>query len=156
MAAGAFVFPDASILNMFNATGLLAATAANFRLALVTSSHTPDDATDEVWADYSTNEISGGAGYTTGGASIANVALSESSGTIKFTGDAVVWTASSGNIPAWRYGVVYYLGTLNGKVNPVVGYFLGDSAPADVPATTDGNTLTVTPNAAGILSAAQA
>jgi len=35
-----------------------------------------------------------------------------------------------------------------------VGHFLGDSTPADVPATTAGNTLTVTPNAAGILTAA--
>jgi hypothetical protein len=38
-------------------------------------------------------------------------------------------------------------------VNPLVGYFLGDSTPADVPATTSGNTLTITPNASGILSA---
>jgi hypothetical protein len=72
---------------------------------------------------------------------------------VKFTSAAFVWTASGTGIPAWRYGVVYYLGTLNSKVNPLVGYFLGDSTPADIPLTTSGNTLTVTPNASGILSA---
>jgi hypothetical protein len=65
----------------------------------------------------------------------------------------VVWTASGTGIPAWRYGVLYYLGTLNGKVNPLVGYFLGDSTPADVPLTTSTNTLTITPSASGILTA---
>jgi hypothetical protein len=49
--------------------------------------------------------------------------------------------------------LVYYLGTLNSKVNPIVGYFLGDSTPTDIPLTTSGNTLTVTPNASGIMSA---
>lgn len=66
---------------------------------------------------------------------------------------ASTWTASGGSIPAWRRGVVYYLGTLNGKVNPLVGHFLGDSTPADIPATTAGNQLIVTPNASGILVA---
>jgi len=28
--------------------------------------------------------------------------------------------------------------------NPLVGYFVGDSTPADIPATTVGNTLTLT------------
>jgi hypothetical protein len=50
--------------------------------------------------------------------------------------------------------VLYYLGTLNGKVNPIVAHALGDSTPADVPLTTAGNTITITPNASGILTAA--
>jgi hypothetical protein len=49
--------------------------------------------------------------------------------------------------------VVRASGTLNAKVDPIVGYFLGDSTSADVPATTAGNTLTFTPNAAGIATA---
>jgi hypothetical protein len=153
MAAGAFVFPDLAKLNFFSATNLLGANTANFRLALVTSSYTPNNATNEVWADVSANEIANGNGYTTGGGTLTGVALSQTSGTVKFTSSAFVWTASGGSIPAWRRGVVYYLGTLNSKVNPIVGHFLGDSTPADIPATTVGNTLTVTPNASGILSA---
>lgn len=154
MAAGPFVFPDKAKLNFFSATNLLNGTSTNFRLALVSSAYTPANATDEIWADISANEIANGNGYTTGGGTLTGVTLNQTAGTVKFTSNAFVWTAAGGNIPAWRRGVVYYLGTLNGKVNPVVGHFLGDSTPADIPATTNGNTLTVTPNASGILSAA--
>ena len=154
MAAGPFVFSQPAKLNMFEgATALLKTGSANYRLALVTSAWTPAPTTDEVWATLSANEIAGGTGYTTGGATLTSVTLTQTAGVVKFTSAAQVWTASGGSIAAWRYGVVYYLGTLNGKVNPIVGYFLGDSTPADVPATTTGNTLTVTPNAAGIMSA---
>ena len=153
MAAGAFVFPNLAKLNFFNATNLLNGTSTNFKLGLVTSSWTPNNATNEVWGDVSANEISAGNGYTAGGNTLTGVTLNQTSGTVKFTSSATSWTASGGSIPAWRYGVVYYNGTLNSKVNPLVGYFLGDSTPADVPATTSGNSLTITPNASGILSA---
>ena len=153
MAAGAFTFPQLTKLNFFNATNLLNGTTTNFRIALVSSAWTPVPSTNEVWADVSANEIANGNGYTTGGGTLTGVTLSQTAGTVKFTSSAFVWTASGGSIPAWRYGVVYYSGTLNSKVNPLVGYFLGDSTPADVPATTSGNTLTITPNASGILSA---
>lgn len=154
MAAGPFVFSNLAKLNMLEgATALLKAGSANYRLALLSSAWTPAPTTDEVWATMSANEIAGGTGYTTGGAALASVTLAQAAGVVKFTAAAQVWTATGGSIAAWRYGLVYYLGTLNGKVNPIVGYFLGDSTPADVPATTVGNTLTVTPNASGILSA---
>lgn len=153
MAAGPWVIPNLTKLNLFNATGLLAATAANFRLALVSSAWTPNNATDELWAAASANEIANGNGYTTGGATPGSVVLSQSSGVIKFTSNPVVWTASGGSIPAFRRAVLYYLGTLNGKVNPLVAHCLGDSTPADVPATTVGNTLTITPHANGIITA---
>lgn len=153
MASGPFVFSNLTKLNFFSATNLLNATAANYRLALVTSSWTPNTATDELWAVASGNELANGNGYTTGGINPGSIALTQSAGTVKFTGNAVVWTASGTGVPAWRYGVLYYLGTLNAKVNPLVGYFLGDSTPADVPLTTAGNTLTITPNASGILTA---
>jgi hypothetical protein len=153
MAAGVFVFPDLAKLNFFNTTNLLNATAANFRIALVTSSWTPNNATDELWAVASGSELANGNGYTTGGINPGSITLNQTSGTVKFTGNAIVWTASGSGIPAWRRGVLYYLGTLNSKVNPIVGHFLGDSTPADIPLTTAGNTLTITPNASGILTA---
>jgi hypothetical protein len=155
MAAGAFVFPDKAIHGMFKSSGLLSATAANFRLALLASAYTPAPTTMEVLADV-TNELANGDGYATGGGSLANVALTRTGGTLKFTCDAYVWTASGAGIPAWRTGLVYYLGSLNSLTNPIVGYFFGVSGGAsDVPLTTAGNTLTVTPNASGILTAAQ-
>lgn len=156
MAEGPFVFSNKAKLNMFEgATALLKNGSANYRLALVKSTWTPAPTTDEVWADVSANEIAtaGQTAYSAGGAALSSVALTQSSGTVKFTSAAQVWTADGTGIPAWRYGVVYYLGTLNGKVNPLVGYFLGDASPADFPATTAGNTLTITPHASGILSA---
>jgi hypothetical protein len=153
MAAGPFVIPDLAKLNFFNATGLLNATAANFRLALVSSAWTPNNATDELWAVASGSEIANGQGYTTGGINPGSIVLNQTSGTVKFTGNAVVWTATGTGIPAWRRAVLYYLGTLNSKVNPIVAHCLGDSAPADVPLTTAGNTLTITPHASGIIAA---
>jgi hypothetical protein len=153
MASGPFVIPDLAKLNFFNATAILSAASANFRLALVTSSWTPNNATDELWAVASGNEIANGNGYTTGGIAPGSFVLNQTTGTVKFTSAAAVWTATGGSIPAWRRAVLYYLGTLNGKVNPLVAHFLGDSAPADIPATTVGNTLTFTPNAAGIITA---
>ena len=154
MAAGPIIVPNKAKLNLFNATNLLNGTSTNWRLALCTSALTPNDgdAGNEVWADVSANEIANGNGYTTGGGTLTSVAISLSSGVVKFTSAAFVWTASGGSIPAWRYGYIYYLGTLNSKVNPILGHFLGDSTPADVPATTSGNTLTVTPNASGLIS----
>jgi hypothetical protein len=151
MASGPFVFFDKAKLNFFSATDLLNP-ANTFKLSLHTSSWTPNNTTHEVFADV-TNELATGFGYTAGGITLANDALTQTAGVVKFTCDAAVWTAAGGSIPSWRYGVVRASGTLNGKVDPVVGYFLGDSAPADVPATTTGNTLTFTPNALGIVGA---
>jgi hypothetical protein len=152
MAAGAVTFPNLAKLNFFSATDLLNP-ANTFKLALVTNSWVPAPTTDELWAVASANEIAGVNGYTTGGGTLTGVALTQTAGVVKFTSNAFVWTASGGSIALWRYGVIYASGTLNGKLNPIVGYFLGDSTPADVPATTVGNTLTVTPSASGLLSA---
>lgn len=154
MAAGSFIIPNKAKLNLANATALLSANSANWYLALVTSSWTPDnsDTGHEVWADASANEIANGNGYTTGGINLTGVALTMSGGVLKFTCSTATWTASGSGIPAWRRGVIRYNGTLNSKVNPILAHFLGDSTPADVPLTTAGNPLTFTPNAAGILT----
>lgn len=155
MAAGAIVVPNKAFLNLFNATNLLGANAANFYLALIGSGWAPDnsDTGNEVYGDASANEIASGGGYSTGGIALPNVALSLSAGSIKFTSGSAQWTATGSGIAAWRRGLIYYNGTLNGKVKPIVGHFLGDTTPADIPATAAPNTLTVTPNAAGLLAA---
>lgn len=154
MAAGAFIIPNKCKLSVVPA--LAVATPANWRLALVGSGWTPDntDTGNELWADVSANEIANGNGYITGGLALTSVALSLASGTVKFTSAAGSWTASGSGIPAWRRMVLYYLGTLNGKVNPLLAHALGDSTGVDVPLTTSGNPLNFTPNAAGILNLA--
>ena len=150
--AGAFIFPDRAKLSFFSATGLLGANQANFRMSLHSSAWTPANGSDEVFANVS-GELATGNGYTAGGLALTGVTITQTAGVVKFTCAPAVWTATGGSLPAWRRGVVYYLGTLNSRVNPIIGHFLGDATPADVPATTVGNTLTVTPHASGIMGA---
>lgn len=153
MAAGAWTIPAKSLLNTVSATGLMAANAANFKAALLGSGLTVNDSTQEVYADVSGSEIAAGNGYSAGGVALTGVTLTLSGNIVTFTASPFSWTASGGNIPAWRHAYLYYVGTLNGKVNPLVAHCLGDSTPADVPATTPAaSPLTVTPHASGIIS----
>lgn len=154
MAAGPLIIPNKAKLNIESATNILNP-ANTFKMALVTSALTPNDgdAGNEVWADVSANEIAAGNGYTAGGATLASVTLTQVGGTVKFSTGNGSWTASGTGIPAWRYGYIYAVGTFNGKVNPIVGHFLGDATPADVPLTTSGNPLTVTAPANWIATA---
>lgn len=149
MAAGTFTLYKANIDDL-RINDLV---NANLRLALVTSAYTPSNATtagDSLWSSVSANELANGNGYTTGGIALTGVASANAGNTgWKLTTGNAVWTATGGNIPAWRYMVLYYSGALWGLLNPLIGYALGDSTPADVPATTTGNTLTVTAPATG-------
>lgn len=124
---------------------------ATVKIALVTSAWTPDSSVtgNSVWADMSANEIAAGNGYSAGGASLASMVATAISGGYKFSSASPSWSASGGNIPAWRYAVIYVVGTLWGMTNPVIGYFVGDSTPADIPATTSGNSLTINTPAGG-------
>lgn len=119
---------------------------ATVNLALVTSSYTPDVTVTghNEWADVSANEITTAGGYTTGGQALTSKVATSITGGFKFSSASPTWTATGGSIDAWRYGVIYVVGSLWGLTNPVIGYFVGDSTPANIPATTVGNTLTVT------------
>jgi hypothetical protein len=150
MAAGDYIIPLKAKLNLVNATNMLANTS-NWKLALILSSWTPADSTDELWADVSAHEIAAGNGYTAGGASLTGVSLSIVGSNVVFTHSAVTWTASGGYIPAWRRGVIYYNGTLNSKVKPLLAHFLANDAPADASATPDTKLLTVNPPTNGVI-----
>lgn len=224
MAAGPVIVPDKAKLNFLSATNLLNP-ANTFKMSLHAAAFTPNDLTNEVYADLA-SELATANGYTAGGIALAGVALTlipaqiissitraaqvatlttaaphglstgaqvtikdavdvlyngtfaitvtgastftyamtgtpaanasvvgTYGGVVKFTFAAPVWTAAGGSIPAWRHAYIRAVGTLNGKVDPIVGHFFGDSTPADVPATTVGNTLTITPSASGIMTA---
>lgn len=135
--------------NHINTADLVA--AGSIKILLTTSAYVPDITVTghSVLADV-TNELASANGYTTGGAALTTPA-SATTGTTgyKLTGTGPVWTASGGSIPAWRNAVLYYVGSLWGLTSPLIGYFLGDATPADVPATTSGNTLTINMNANG-------
>ena len=94
-----------------------------------------------------TNQVATANGYTQPGQSLTTVTWVRSGGTTTFDSDNVVWTASGGSITA-RFAVMDDDTVTTPVADPLVGYTLLDTTPADVTAT-DGNTLTVAPNAAG-------
>ena len=145
MAAGTFVIANKAKLNLFSATNLAGqATYTNYKLALCVSTFTPVG-TEEVWADISANELANGNGYTTGGAACTAGSLAGTVGTVTFslTWAGPTWTASGAGIPAWKYAILRYSGTLNSKVDPIMGWFEGNSG-STVALTAAGNTITVT------------
>jgi hypothetical protein len=99
-----------------------------------------------------TNEVTTANGYTQGDKTLTSVTWTESSGTVTWDSADPVWTASGGSITA-RFAAVYNDSQAAPVADPIVCHSLLDNAPADVTAT-DGNTLTVQINAAGIFTLA--
>jgi hypothetical protein len=125
--------------------------SANLRMVLLTSTYTPDITVTghSIYANL-TNELATAFGYTAGGGALTGVvAATAGNDGYKLSSENAVWTAASGSIPAFRYAVIYYLGSLWGLTNPLIAYQLSDNTPADIPATTTGNTLTITCPATG-------
>ena len=123
--------------------------ANTFKVTLHTSTYTPS-AAHSVYADL-TNELTTANGYTNGGLALGSVAVTTvTTNDAKWAAANAVWTASGGSIAAWRYAVVRAVGTLNSLVDPLLFYITGDTV--DIPATTNGNTLTLTWNASGIIT----
>lgn len=83
-------------------TGVIDLDSHTFYAALFASSHVPA-ATDQYYTSL-TNEVANGSGYTTGGAAIGSITVTESSGTVTLDGSDVTWTSST--ITA-MYAVVY-------------------------------------------------
>lgn len=138
-------------LDQFKASDLSGFT---IKMLLTTSTYAPDTTNtgNSLLADI-TNELANANGYTTGGVALAAPTLAAFSTTgFKFSSGNALWTASGTGIPAWRYGVIYVVGTVWGRVSPLLAIFTGDSAPADIPLTAAGNQLQVTCPANGWLT----
>jgi hypothetical protein len=90
------------------------------KVALVSSSYTPNQDTHDYWDDVATYEVSG-TGYTAGGATLATKTVGYTAGTnvTKFDGDDVSWTTST--ITA-RYAVVYDASPATNAAKPLIGY----------------------------------
>lgn len=106
------------------ATGGIDLDTDTLKVALVTSSYTPNTAHDE-WSDVSANEVATGSGYTTGGVTLASPVVTNSN--IDY--NDVVWTSLT---KTFRYAVIYKSGSGGGLTNPLICYLLLDSTPADV------------------------
>jgi hypothetical protein len=147
MAASAVTLYSAN-KNHINTSDLAGATV---KLALISSAYTPDVTVTghSLFSSVSANEVAATGGYVAGGFTLGTPVSTSITGGFKFSSASPSITASGGSVPAWRYGVLYVSGTLWGLVNPLIGEFLGDSTPADIPATTVGNTLTINTPAGG-------
>lgn len=107
------------------------------RLCLVTSSYTPD-VTHDVLADVLTSpspEVeqvdSPDNGYTTGGEALTGVSFTLSDSPIQCVLDAddPEWTSLTAT---FRYGILYVDKSISPIEDPLIGYILFDTTPADV------------------------
>lgn len=80
---------------------------ATLKLALLTSSYTPDRDTHDFYNDL-TNELATAVGYTSGGVTLTGVALAydAASDQVRLDFADPSWTFTGAG-PTWRYGVVY-------------------------------------------------
>lgn len=103
-------------------------------LKIALTNTAPTASTNTVLTDIT--QISAGNGYTTGGATVASTAYSQTSGTASLTGTDVVFTASGGSIGPFRYAVLYNDTSTSDSLIQYWDY--GSSITV-----TDGNTFTV-------------
>lgn len=88
-------------------------------LKIMLSNVTPV-ATNTLLADLT--EITAHDGYSAGGTAVGSTAYSQSSGTGKLTGNAVVFTASGGTIGPFQYAVLYD-STPTSPLKPLIGWW---------------------------------
>jgi len=109
------------------------------KLALVTSSYSPD-VSDAVLADVmispspEVEEVASPSnGYTTGGKELTGqlATKTDSPSAGKFDADNLTWAALTAT---FRYGILYAEKTVGSPaiVNPLIGYILFDTTPADI------------------------
>lgn len=89
------------------------------KVALVTSSYTPDQDTHDMFDDI-TNEVSG-TGYTAGGATLANKTVTQDNTDNEgvFDADDVTWSSST----ITARGAVLYKSTGTASTSPLICYF---------------------------------
>lgn len=128
---------------LLNLTDSIDFASDTIKVMLVTSSYTPADAHDFI-NDVSSNEVSG-AGYTSGGATLSGLAVTQDDTDDEGVFDAndVSWTTAT----ITARGAVIYKDSGSAATSPIVGYidFTTDR-------TSTAGTFTITWNAEGILN----
>jgi hypothetical protein len=103
-----------------------------FKIALMANTYTFNKDSHHGYANVSANEVANGFGYTTGGATLANVAVTEddTDDRCEVTWDNVSWTANGGNIGPTCGAIIYDDTEAN---DAVVGFidFGGNETQAD-------------------------
>jgi hypothetical protein len=145
MAAGNWIMFDSA--KEFIGDGSIDLDTDTFKCVLCTASYTPNRSTQSDYGDVS-NELTTGAGYTSGGATLTNVAWGQVSGTATFDCEDIAWTASGGPIGPCRVAVIYD-DTSSGDL--LLCYCVLDSSDVTV---TDGNDLTIQIHTSGVFTLA--
>ena len=94
-----------------------------FKIILLKAGFSYSPASHEKYGDVTTYEVDSGLGYTTAGATLANVALTRSDvdNNLIVSWNNVSWTATGGNIEA--SGAIIYDDTVAAPtIKPVIGY----------------------------------
>ncbi len=89
-------------------------------LKVMLTNSAPNGSSHSVKGDLT--EISAGAGYSAGGATVTVTSSAQSGGTYKLVGNDVVFTASSGSIGPFRYAVLYN-DTPSSPADPLIGFW---------------------------------
>lgn len=126
-------------------------TSDTIKVALLGSGYSFNQDTHEFFSDVSASQISAGAGYTAGGATLASktVTVDAATNETRFDAADTVWTVPSGNTLT-AYFAVIYKDTGTASTSPLLGYVNFGGA---VTATASGAsaTFTITWAATGIL-----
>lgn len=90
-------------------------------LKIALTNTAPNASTNTVLADIT--QVANGNGYTTGGTAVTVTGSSQTGGTYALTQSAdVVFTATGGSIPSFRYAVLYN-DTPTSPADPLIGYW---------------------------------
>lgn len=92
------------------------------KIALVTSSYSPNRATDQYWGTVDGYEVSGD-NYTAGGNEVVNKTVTVASNTVKFDADEpATWAQSPSGFSNARYAILYK-DTGNPATSPLMAYY---------------------------------
>jgi hypothetical protein len=133
-------------------TGAIDIVNATVKIALVTSTETPDQDADDFWSDASANEVSG-TNYTAGGNAVANITVGNptTAGLITVDGDdPATWSQSTAGFTNARRAILYE-DTGTGTTSGLIAY--SDAFSADR-GNVDGD-FSITLDAAGIFTSAR-
>lgn len=149
MAVGKFKTYQFEMKYLWDGTLDLDSNSLNLALFQSTSNCNTLSVGTGVYGDL-TNEVAAANGYSTGGAALTALSITQTSGTGKFTATLPTFTASGGNI-VFRFAVIYVNATVNTIVKPLVAVCLCDTTPADT-TILNGNSLQFVANASGIFT----
>ena len=151
MAASAWAFYGYS--KRYLATGdidLASPNASTIRMTLYTSA---SNAATTTLSRYSqlTNQVATANGYVASGKAFTYTwSIGASANIMRFTGNALTWTAAAGSISAVKFAVLWVAGASAGAQKLICSSQLSTAAFT----ITSGSTLTITPSATGVFQLA--